>query len=171
MRTWLALLSAAAVPALLAHSARSGSRFAGSSNAAVPPNELVGRWRGSGHIVANWTSQHDLPVDVTIASDGSVTGSIGDAAIASGRFVENRGLLTSRFVHSDYSLVLELSGVILKGDGIVRKRYRLNVSFHDPVLAGFGASEGSKSWPGASRESMARSMMLQVRDLVLKKEH
>ncbi len=49
------------------------------------PSAMTGEFKGSAKIVVNWTKQKQLPVEVAIAEDGSVTGKVGDATLKEGR--------------------------------------------------------------------------------------
>lgn len=88
---------------------------------------VVGHFIGQGHIVANWTSRADLPIDLRISPEGAVSGTIGDAEIAEGRITRNRWPSTM-FVHSDYTITASLRGPLLREDGVVRKEFRLHVN-------------------------------------------
>jgi hypothetical protein len=135
---------------------------AGGKPGAIPPPELVGRWQGQGRIVNNWTSVQSLPVNLAILPDGTVTGQIGIANVAGGSFEEY-----SR-KKPPYVLTVNLDGALLE-DGVIRRSFRLNLQPEGERLVGGGASDGSKLFPGASRESMRRSMRLQVTSVSLVK--
>jgi hypothetical protein len=127
--------------------------------------KLAGHWNGSGQIVVDWTTRRELPVNITISTGGVVRGTIGDAEITSARWVANRGPRV--LVHSDFSILADLRGALFREDGIVRNRFRLNVTLRGGRLIGYGSSEGNASWPGASRESRLRSGRIQITRLVL----
>jgi hypothetical protein len=127
--------------------------------------KLAGHWSGSGQIVVDWTTQREMPVNITISADGLVRGTIGDSEISSARLVANRGLRV--LVHSDFTILAELSGTLLRQDGIVRKRFRLNLTPRGGRLIGYGSSEGDASWPGASRDLRLRSSRIQITRLML----
>jgi hypothetical protein len=129
----------------------------------IPPPELVGRWQGQGRILNNWTSSQSLPVSLAILPDGTVTGHLGIAAVAGGSFEEFGQKKKPPFV-----LTVNLEGALLE-DGIIRRSFRLSLRPAGGRLTGFGASDGSKMFPGASRESMRRSMRLQVTSISLTK--
>lgn len=123
--------------------------------------ESVGHWRGTGHILANWTSQRDLPMDILINTDGRVTGSIGDAEIEAGSVSANSGW-TRLWVHADYTIEARLRGPLISDDQISRRTYRLHLSRQGSRLVGFGASDGDKSWPAASKEARVQSAKIQI---------
>jgi hypothetical protein len=127
------------------------------SQAADPISALAGHWKGQGKILANWTTRHELAVDLMVTPEGSVSGTIGDAQIASGR------------VESGQVVKVRLEGALLHDDGVVRKEYELRLTPSAQNLTGFGSSDGNKSWPGASRASRLQSTKVQVTKLVLER--
>jgi hypothetical protein len=135
---------------------------AGGKPGVIPPPELVGRWEGQGRIVNNWTSVQSLPVNLAILPDGTVAGQIGLASIAGGSFEEYSKK------KPPYVLTVNLAGALLE-DGVMRRSFRLSLRPEGERLTGFGASDGWKMFPGASRESMRRSMRLQVISVSLTK--
>ena len=134
------------------------------------PPQIAGTWIGSAHILANWTSTTALQVRLNIADDGQVSGSIGDARISSGRVTttSNRAKAFDRY--SVFTVKLELQGPLLASDGITRGKFDLQLETSHEMLTGFGASNGNKSWPGASRSSRIRSAKIQVTGLELHKQ-
>jgi hypothetical protein len=125
------------------------------SQAADSISAVAGHWRGQGQIVNNWTTRHELAVDLLVTPEGVVSGTIGDAQIASGR------------VESGFVVKVRLQGPLLRDDGVVRKEFQLHLIPSTATLIGFGASDGNKSWPGASRASRLRTTKVQVTKLVL----
>ena len=136
---------------------------AGGKPGTIPPPELVGRWQGQGRIVNNWTSVQSLSVSLAILPDGTVAGNIGLASIAGGTFQEY-----SKKKKPPYVLTVNLGGALLE-DGVMRRSFQLSLKPEGERLTGFGASDGRKMLPGASRESMRRSMRLQVTSVSLTK--
>jgi hypothetical protein len=136
---------------------------AGGKPGVIPPPELVGRWQGQGRIVNKWTSGQSLPMNLAILPDGTVAGQIGLATVAGGSFEEY-----SKKKKPPYVLTVNLDGPLL-GDGLMRRSFRLSLRPEGERLTGFGASDGSKMFPGATRESMRRSMRLQVTSVSLTK--
>ena len=139
---------------------------AGGKPGTIPPPELVGRWQGQGRILSNWTSIQSLPVDLAILPDGTVRGQIGIAAVAGGSFEE----YAPKQKKPPYVLTVNLDGALLE-DGVIRRSFRLNLQPEGERLTGTGASDGSKPFPGASRESMRRAMKLQVTSISLAKSN
>src|SRR5512132_4580678 len=82
----------ATVAAIIAAVIVAATRFnadAFQTPASIQP-AMTGTWSGEARIVVNWTQQKKLPVRVTIAPDGAVTGTIGDATLRDGRLQRNR---------------------------------------------------------------------------------
>ena len=125
------------------------------AQAADSGSAVAGHWKGQGHIVANWTTQHELVVDLLVTPEGAVSGTVGDAQVVSSR------------VESAFVVKVSLQGPILRGDGVVRKEFQLHLTPSAAGLTGFGASDGNKSWPGASRASRLQGAKVQVTRLVL----
>jgi len=50
------------------------------SNTGLTPAH-VGHWEGNARIVVSWCNQTNLSVKVDIGEDGTVTGTVGDAAL------------------------------------------------------------------------------------------
>lgn len=130
--------------------------------------ELTGRWSGSARILANWTSTRSLNVDLVIGDDGSISGFIGDAQILGGNISKNNDL-ERIFVHSGYTISVRLSGFLLADDQLTRERFELHVTPAGSELRAFGASEGNKSWPGASPASRIRGAKIQVPKFTLRR--
>jgi hypothetical protein len=123
---------------------------------------IAGTWKGEGHILANWVSDNTLRVSLQITPDGSVSGSLGDARIKSGG-------LSRRQADGSYLMSLSLEGPLIRADGIARSTYSLTLRLKDNGLVGYGASNGNKSWPGASRDSRIHGAKVQVTRLVLER--
>jgi hypothetical protein len=102
-------------------------------------------------------------VNLAILPDGTVAGQIGIAGIAGGSFEEY-----SKKNKPPYVLTVNLDGPLLE-DGVMRRTFRLSLRPEGARLTGFGASDGSKLVPGASREAMRRSMRLRVTSVSLSK--
>lgn len=58
---------------------------AGKAHAGVIGDELTGAWEGTSSVEAQgWTGPSSIPFEITIAKDGSVTGTVGDATLQHG---------------------------------------------------------------------------------------
>lgn len=47
-------------------------------------SQMIGYWVGEREVIVTWRKQKKLAVKVTIQKDGTVSGTIGDAALAKG---------------------------------------------------------------------------------------
>lgn len=145
---------------ILAGAASAGEK----SVASVPPQELVGHWRGQGRIVNDWTSVQILPVDIGIMPDGTIAGTIGYAEIAGGAYQQPKKQSSKK---RGFTISVNLDGQLL-GDGVMRRAMQLNLSATNGRLTGSGASEGSgRAWPGTWRQTKRSNMRLQVRSVSL----
>jgi len=98
-----------------------------------------GHWSGTGDPAIRFA--------LYIGADGAVTGSIGDAAIRSGRaFVNKADIINSgrSLVHQDYRLSLDLTGPISASDDFSHRHFTLYLSLRAGRLAGYGMSEGPR---------------------------
>jgi hypothetical protein len=129
----------------------------------LPPPQLIGRWRGEGRIVSDWTSVQILPLDIGILPDGSIVGTVGHADIAGGIYQEPR---TRSPKKPQFMLAVNLDGELL-GDGVMRRALELSLNSINGRLSGTAASDGGRVWPGAWRADKRRSKPLQVRSISL----
>lgn len=127
----------------------------------IPPSEMVGLWHGQGRISSNWTSDQSLPVNLVILPNGTMTGMIGLATVAGGRFEH-----FSNKQKRPYILTVNLTGVLLE-DGVVRRSFRLSLRREGERLTGSGESDGSRLHMDSGRDTMRRSGRLQVSDVSL----
>jgi hypothetical protein len=134
------MMAAAVVAAFVAAfvwfvSAASGQAF---------PTEMVGAWRGDAQIFVNWTAQRTLPVRITIGADGSVTGTIGDATLRSGRFEANRNSIERALnIKTDWIVVGALEGDVIKAEGIHRDSVKVPLDWIDGHFEGGVNTSGS----------------------------
>ena len=122
---------------------------------------MAGHWEGNARIVVSWCHQTNLPVKVDINQDGSVTGTIGDAALVRGRFQLNRGWLGRKLnLASDYIIMGDLKTAIVAAEGITRSRVFIPLNFTGGVFKGGINTSGSMVFNAASqKEKMALSAM------------
>ena len=112
-------------------------------NVVTPP--MVGDWRGSARIVVIWTRQTNLPVNVRISSDATVTGQVGDATLLNGRLSKNRGWIGRKLnLATDYIITGDLSGAVIAAEGIKRDRVLIPVNFTGTNFTGGVHTSGSK---------------------------
>jgi hypothetical protein len=94
---------------------RAGADSAASPSAAIPDRlePLSGHWRGTIDETAGWFYQGSTPVDLTIARDGTWTGTIGKARAAGTAEVRGRHLIlrgTTRSAQDEDPVYLRLTG-------------------------------------------------------------
>jgi hypothetical protein len=93
-----------------------GSRADGASPSAAVPDRLAslsGRWRGTIDETAGWFHQGSTPVDLTIAPDGTWTGTLGKARAAGRAEVRGRHLIlrgTARSAQDEDVVYLRVTG-------------------------------------------------------------
>jgi len=120
---------------------------------------MVGTWEGSAHIVVSWCHQTNLPVVVEIHSDGTVTGTVGDAKLTGGRLDQNRGWLGRRLnLATDYLIAGGLDGPIVSAEGITRERVKLPVNFDGTVFKG-GVNTSGSNFGGKARMWLAAAAL------------
>jgi len=121
---------------------------------------LVGHWGGNGRIIVSWCRQKNLPVNVDIHADGSVTGTVGDAKLSEGRFLKNRGWLGRKLnIETDYIITGNLDGAIVAAEGITRKRVMMPCNYDGHFIK--GAVDTSGTWFGG-KNSMVLTAGLQL---------
>ena len=112
---------------------------------AQPPSSLAGHW--SAHPVVSVRSRppgggylftrNQVEIDLRVAEDGSVIGSVGGATIVDGALRRNRGWL-GRLLHvkTDYIIRGRLEGPIFPGDTIRNKRISAPFNLRDGAMDG-----------------------------------
>jgi hypothetical protein len=133
------------------------------SSPALDP-AFVGTWNGSAEIVVNWTQQRTLPVEVTIAADGTVTGKVGDAEIVDGRFRRNRGPI-GRALHlgTDTIITGRLRGAVIASEDIARDSFTMPLNWRDGAFAG-GVHAGRNKVGGRETMMLSATHMRLIRD-------
>ncbi len=136
----------------------------GGGNVVTPP--MVGHWEGNARIVVSWCQQTNLPVKVDIHADGSVTGAVGDAKLAAGRFQKNRGWLGHKYnlYATDYIIVGNLDGALVAAEGITRQRVMMPLNFKGSAFIG-GVNTSGSAFGGKEK------MWLAARSLKLTQSH
>jgi hypothetical protein len=94
---------------------RAGADSAASPSAAIPDRlePLSGHWRGTIDETAGWFHQGSMRVDLTLAPDGTRTGTIGKARAAGIATLKGRHLIltgTARSAREDDAVYLRLTG-------------------------------------------------------------
>lgn len=145
----------AILASILAHAADAGETV-------VSP-EIAGIWDGRAQIIVVWCHQRDLPVAISIAPDGAVSGAIGDATIGNGQLTRNRGWLGRKLsLATDWIIRGELAGPIVASESIERAAFSMPLNLDGGELKGGMHTSGSKIG-GKDR------MILSARALVLKR--
>jgi hypothetical protein len=112
----------------------------------------VGYWEGNARIIMTWCHQTNLLVKLDIKPDGSVTGSVGDARLTEGRFLNNRGWLGRKLnIETDYIIKGHLHGPIIAAEAITRARALMPLNFDGGLIKGGVATSGT--WFGG-KDSM-----------------
>ena len=109
-----------------------------------PDSAMVGAWMGAAHINVDWTQQKELDVRVAIYADGTIAGSVGDAALVDARIHTNRSVL-ERALHlgSDYIIEAGLAGPIIRAEGIQRESVRLPINWNGSTFVGTISTSGT----------------------------
>jgi hypothetical protein len=122
------------------------------ANAQVVRPEMVGKCSGTADIFVNWTKARTLPVEIVLTADDRVTGKIGDAVIANGRFRSNRGWLGRALrIKTDWLIDARLEGPIIAAEGIARDELMMPLNWNGSRFEGGVATSGSKI---GNRETM-----------------
>lgn len=102
-----------------------------------PPAELVGTWYANLTTVSRQPLGEEIPVAFTIGPDGSVSGSIGNAVLTSGRFVRNRSWF-GRLMNwrTEYQIRGTLSQVVESRGGTAGDRFSAPLQPRGPELHG-----------------------------------
>ncbi|WP_432799842.1 hypothetical protein [Poriferisphaera sp. WC338] len=102
---------------------------------------IAGKWTGGAEIRSSWTQQKFLPIALDINRAGKVSGSVGDAVLQNGQFTQIRSPLIGS---SEYSIIGNLSGQVLRLDHITRGNITLRFRKIDGELHGIAFTSGSQ---------------------------
>jgi outer membrane lipoprotein SlyB len=134
---------------------------AGSLRSQVATPAIVGHWKGEAEIFSNWTKARTLAVDIRIAANDSVTGTIGDARLTGGTLFSNRGWLGRTLaIKTDYRIVGGLAGKVIEAEGIERSSVSLPLNLVDGTFRGSVQTSGAKVGGGASAILTAGRLVL-----------
>jgi hypothetical protein len=109
--------------------------------------QLAGRWTGNSQIVVQWATQKRLPLDLTIAPDGAVAGTVGDARLIDGRIAPSRNNFERTLGWGrDWRIDGKLDGDLIPAEQIRRDAITIlfDESAGDGALVGGVNSSGSK---------------------------
>lgn len=119
---------------------------------------MVGHWRGDAEVVAEWTRQRSLPVNIVIFANDMVTGTVGDAALTDGELRANRSWIASVMRRrTGYVIQAKLTGPVSRPDGIERAVLSMPLQWIDGrfeggmTLSGWVAGGADKAPLGAGR--------------------
>lgn len=125
---------------------------------------LAGAWNGEAQIFVDWTAQRTLAVRLSIAPDGRVSGTVGDAVLRNGNLRRNRGAL-GRALHlkTDWAVTGDLDGAVIKAEAIRRASVTIPLDWFDDHFEGgvntsgthFGGKESM--WLAAGRLRLERA--------------
>lgn len=130
---------------------------------------MIGHWEGDAQIVVSWCHQKTLTVKVDIHADGSISGTVGDAALTDGRFLSNRGWLLRKLNWAtDYIIEGGLNGPLVAAEGITRANVKIPLNFNDgrfeggvntsgSGFEGFSGKSGEGTWLAARNLRLVRS--------------
>ena len=108
------------------------------------PAAMTGNWAGDADIFVNWTAQRTLPVKLSIAADGAVSGTIGDAVLRNGRLQRNRTALgRALHVKTDWIVVGDFDGDIIRAESIRRESVKVPLNWVDDHFEGGVNTSGS----------------------------
>ncbi len=129
-----------------------------------PTKSMIGDWKGSARIIVTWCRQNNLPLQLRIRENGTVTGSVGDATLKMGKLKRNRGWLGRKLkVKTDYIITGTLEGSIIAAEGIRRSRVKMPVNFDGKEFTGGFGTNGRKFGGKKSGELRAASLILKKR--------
>ena len=113
----------------------------------APPDYAAGCWEGRALNICSWCVQDSIDVRITISPDGSVEGTVGDAALRNGRFEQNRGWF-GRFLLSigittatEFIVIADLDGPLIADEAITREWIKMPLNWEgDHFKGGFGTA-------------------------------
>lgn len=106
---------------------------------------MRGSWCGQARINNSWIVARTLDVRLTIASDGSVSGSVGDATLRSAHLRPNRGAVGHALhIKTDWIVEGSLSGFLVAQERIERPGVKMPLNWI-PVGTGHGFRGGVNS--------------------------
>lgn len=107
------------------------------SGSTAAPAELQGTWAGDCRVVVDWVERERLDLELSVATDGAVTGRVAEARLADAHLRRNRGSLGRALGWwTDWIVVGELEGALLADEGFVARRVTIPFDLRDGSLAG-----------------------------------
>ena len=114
---------------------------------------MIGEWQGDVKVIVTWCKQDRLSIHLFVRADGKVSGSIGDALIATGSVRKNNWFLVW-LGNPEYVIEATLDGAVVAAEGIRRKTIKLLVDLDGHELLGGFHTSGEKT---GGKESMIMS--------------
>ena len=127
----------------------------------VPPAGMQGTFTGQAREIVAWSEQEWIEIQLTVAEDGTVTGTFGDATMHNGTVERNSEALVW-IGNSEYIIEAGLQGAIVDAEQITRESVKLLVD----VVDGGNSLEGGFHTSG-SKFGGKDSMIMSGVDLVL----
>jgi hypothetical protein len=126
-----------------------------------PDSALVGTWTGSATITVPWTAQRQLAIRIIVAEDGKVTGNIGDAQLVGARLFSDRTALARALgLGRNYVVEGDLSGAIIRSEGVARSSVRMPLDLSGAELRGELQTSGSYEGPTSGLSLTASGIVL-----------
>lgn len=123
---------------------------------------LAGNWTGDAKIVVNWIEQKTLPVQLQIAADGSVAGTVGDATLVEAKVRPGRNALERSLGWArDFRIHGKLQGDLIAAEKAHRDE--IDIVFDrmdDTTLRGGLATSGWEMGPSDVMKITAGQMVL-----------
>lgn len=114
----------------------------------APPDALVGRWSGSARIVVDFCAADSVPLALSIQSDGTVAGRVGDAELVDATYARNRGPIGRLFkVKTDSIIQGRLVGPLVAAESIERDSIDIPFDLKFGRLDGGFHTSGTKLGP------------------------
>ena len=132
----------------------------------MPPADMVGHWRGECNPIVNWCAAENIHIQLDIAADGTVTGVIGDARLTDG-IVKRNAAVNIWFGNPKLMIYGNLSGPLVKDEGISREGISFLVRIEGDHLTGEFNTSGSKGAPWGDKEKWKETMWMKCVDMQL----
>lgn len=122
---------------------------------------MAGTWSGRVSFSVPFSAAHELAVSVTIAPDGGVSGTVGDAALVNARFASGRGAM-GRALRIGREFVVEggLSGSLVHGELLQRARVVISLDFRGGTFVGELQTSGMHDGAPESQAIAASGLVL-----------
>lgn len=110
-----------------------------------PPAALVGRWHGNAKNTLAGGRQSEFLLAIDIQPDGNVTGTVGDAQLAAGRFERSPGYTWHKIDRvKHYAVRGELRGAGLAAEGIARTKIAILLRVTEGSVTAYVGTNGLK---------------------------